>query len=72
MRSYVGDVESNVNSLLAYDCAKVTSLEAYNSVFKYEFLYISETYFDSTISSDKNNLNISGYKLIIADRPSNS
>ena len=72
MRSYVGDVESNVNSLLAYDCAKVTSLEAYNSVFKYEFLYIIETYFDSTISSDKNNLNISGYKLIIADRPSNS
>ena len=72
MRSYVGDVESNVNSLLAYDCVKVTSLEAYNSVFKYEFLYISETYFDSTISSDKNNLNISGYKLIIADRPSNS
>ena len=62
----------NVNSLLAHDCAKVTSLEAYNSVFKYDFICISETYTDSTISSDNNNLNISGYNLIKADHPSNS
>ena len=62
----------NVNSLLAHDCAKVTSLEAYNSVFKYDFICISETYIDSTISSDNNNLNISGYNLIRADHPSNS
>ena len=62
----------NVNSLLAHDCAKVTSLEAYNSVFKYDFICISETYIDSTISSDNNNLNILGYNLIRADHPSNS
>ena len=62
----------NVNSLLAHDCAKVTSLEAYNSVFKYDFICISETYLCSTISSENNNLNISGHNLIRADRPSNS
>ena len=62
----------NVNSILAHNCAKVTSLEAYNSVFKYDCICISETYFDSTISSDNNNLNISGYNLIRADHRSNS
>ena len=62
----------NVISFLAHKCAKVTSLEAYNSVFKYDFFCISETYLDSTISSDMNNLNISGYNLIRADHSSNS
>ena len=61
----------NVNSLLAHDCAKVTSLEAYNLVFKYDFICIGETQLDSTISSDNNNLNISGYNLIRAVHTSN-
>ena len=48
-----------VNSLLAYDWAKVTSSpEGYNSLFKYGFICISETYLYSTNSFDKNNLNI--------------
>ena len=54
----------NVNNLLAHNCAKVISLEAYNSLFKYDFICISETCLDSNISSDKNNLNISEYNLI--------
>ena len=62
----------DVNSLLAQDCAKVTSPEVYNLVFKYDFICISETYSDSTIFSDNNNLNISGYNLIRADHHSNS
>ena len=41
-------------------------------MFKYDFICISETYLDSTISSDNNDLNISGYNLIRADHPSNS
>ena len=41
-------------------------------MFKYDFICISEKYLDSTISSDNNNLNISGYNLIRADHPSNS
>ena len=62
----------NVNSLLVHNCAKVNSLEAYNSVFKYDFICISKTCLDSNISSDNNNLNISGYHLIRADHPINS
>ena len=62
----------NGNSLLAYNCAKVTFLEAYNSVFKYDFICVSETYLDSSISSENNNPNISGYNLIRTDNPSNS
>ena len=41
-------------------------------MFKYDFICISETYLDLTISSDNNNLNISRYNLIRADHPSNS
>ena len=62
----------NVNGLLAHHYAKATSVEAYNSVFKHDFICTSETYLDLTISSDNNNLNISGYNLIRADHPSNS
>ena len=32
----------NVNSLIDHDCAKVSSLEAYNLVFKYELICINE------------------------------
>ena len=39
-------------------------------MFKYDFICISETYLDLTISSDNNN--ISGYNLIRTDHPSNS
>ena len=49
---------------------QVTSLEAYNSVFKYDFICISETYPDLTISSDNNNLNIAWYNIIRANHPS--
>ena len=41
-------------------------------MLKYDFICISETYLDLTISSDNNNLNISRYNLIRADHPSNS
>ena len=77
-----GDVESNrgpkKNKYFSLSCCHwnvnslLTSLEAYNSVFKYDFVCVSETYLDSTISSDNNNVNISGYNLIRADHPSNS
>ena len=39
---------------------------------KYDFICISETNIDSTISSDNNNLNMSGHNLLRANHPSNS
>ena len=40
----------NVNSILAHN--KLSLLEAYNTVYKYDILYISETYLDSSVSLD--------------------
>ena len=42
---------------------KVSLLEAYNTVHKYDFICISETYFDSPVESD-DDLRINSYKLI--------
>ena len=72
VKSFLSCCHWNVNSPLAHNCAKLTSLEAYNSVLIYDFICISKMYLDSTISSDNNNLNISGYNLTRADHPSNS
>ena len=72
VKSFLSCCHWNVNSPLAHNCAKLTSLEAYNSVLIYDFICISKMSLDSTISSDNNNLNISGYNLTRADHPSNS
>ena len=71
VKSFLSCCHWNVNSPLAHNCAKLTSLEAYNSVLIYDFICISKMYLDSTISSNNNNLNISGYNLTRADHPSN-
>ena len=46
----------NVNSLIAHNKLKVSLLEAYNTVHKYDFICISETYFDSSVESEDDNL----------------
>ena len=46
-------------------------MEAYNSLYNYNFLCISETYFDSFILGDRN-FQLNGYHLIRADHPSNT
>ena len=61
----------NVNSLAAHKFLKKSSLEAYNSIHNYDFICISETYLDSSISSDDKDIAIEGYNIIRADHPSN-
>ena len=47
----------NVNSLIAHNLSKLAQLEAYNSVYKHDFICISETFFDPSIQEgDKNSL----------------
>ena len=60
----------NVNSLLAH--TKISLLAAYNSIYRYDIIYISESFFDSTISDDDNILHMEGYNLIRADHPNNT
>ena len=46
-------------------------MKAYNSVYKYDFLYISETFLNFSFESNDKDLVIEGYNLIQSDHPSN-
>ena len=70
--SYFSCCHWNVNSLIAHNKLKVSLLEAYNTVHKYDFICISETYFDSLVESEDDDLRINGYKLIRMDHPLNT
>ena len=59
----------NLNSLTAHNCSKFTQLKAYISLYKYDFICLSETYLDST--TPDNLLEIDGYNLVRADHPDN-
>ena len=50
---------------------KVALVKAYITIYNYDIICLSETYLDSSIPSDDNNLEIPGYGLIEADYPSN-
>ena len=62
----------NVNSLIAHNKLKVSLLEAYNTVHKCDFICISETYFDSMVKSEDDDLKIHDYKLIRTNHPLNT
>ena len=62
----------NLNSLSVHNCAKTFLLKVYIAIHRFDITTISETYPDSSTSSDDNNLEISGYNMIRADHPSNN
>ena len=62
----------NVNSLIAHNLSKLSQLEAYNSVYKHDFICTSETLFDSSIQEEDTNIQLDGYNLLRGDHPSNS
>ena len=51
---------------------KSSSIAAYNTIHKYNFICISETYLDSSVPADDRDTLINGHKLIRADHPSNN
>ena len=61
----------NLNSLMAHNYVKPSSLQACNSVYKHDVICLSETYLDNSVSSDESDLNFPGYKLVRADYPGN-
>ena len=61
----------NFNSISAHNFAKLHLLKAYVAVHKFDIICLSETYLDSSIPFDDNNLEISGYNLIHSDHPTN-
>ena len=62
----------NLNSILTHNYFKLFLLKARMSVHKFDIICPSETYLDSTVPLDDENLVISGYNLIRSDHPSNT
>ena len=61
----------NLSSMTACNFEKINLLEAYNTINKFDVICLSESYLDSSIASDNDNLNIKGYNLYRADHPNN-
>ena len=59
----------NLNSLSAHNFSKLTQLKAYISMYKHDFISLSETYLDS--STPDKLLEIDGHILVRADHPNN-
>ena len=57
--------------MTAHNFEKINLLEAYNTINKFDVICLSESYLDSSIASDNDNLNIKGYNLYRADHPNN-
>ena len=55
----------------AYSYTKLSSLKAFIAVHKFDIICLSETYLDSSVAPDDDNLEISGYSLVRSDHPSN-
>ena len=51
---------------------KISLLKTYIATYKLDVICLSETYLDSSISNDDDNLEIPGYDLFRADHPSNT
>ena len=61
----------NLNSITAHNFAKVNLLQAHNAIHDFDMICLSESYLDSSVSFDNDNLYIKDYKLVRADGPGN-
>ena len=61
----------NLNSISAHNFIKLSLLRAYIFINKIDIICLSETYLDSSISSDNDNLELPGYNLVRVDHPTN-
>ena len=58
--------------LTAHNLTKISHLEAYKAIYMHDFICISETFFDSSVTEVDKNIQLNGYNLIRADHPSNT
>ena len=63
--------QRNVNSLTTHNVVKLSSIADHNTIHKYDFICVSETYLDSSVRTDDRDILINGYNIIGADHPSN-
>ena len=62
----------NLNSIPVHNFFKLSLYRAYICMNKIYIICLSETYSDSSILSDNDNLELPGYNLVRADNPSNT
>ena len=62
----------NENSLPTDSYCKVTALKAYNSIYKYDFICVGETFLNSSFESNDKDFMMEGYYLIESDHPGNT
>ena len=60
----------NLNSISAHNYTKLFLLRTYITIHKFDIICQSETYLNSSATSDGDSLEISGYNLICFDHPS--
>ena len=53
----------NLNSISAHDFVKVSLLEAYNAIHKFDIIFLSETSLNSSLQNDDDSQVLNGYKL---------
>ena len=72
-----GDIETNpgldwkLNSIVAHNFIKMSLLQPYNPINRFDIICLSETYLDNSYHSDDDHLAFPGYNLIRADKPNN-
>ena len=62
----------NLNRISAQNYIKLLLLKAYIAIHKFDIIFLSETYLDSSTTSNDDNFAISGYNLIRSNHPSNN
>ena len=62
----------NLNCICAHNFIKLSPLCAYISINKIDVICLSETYLDSSIPSDDDNLELPEHNLVRADNPTNT
>ena len=62
----------NLNSITAHNFIKISLLIVYNSIHKYDIIYLSETYLGSSTVLGDESLEIPGYNLLRCDHSMNT
>ena len=57
----------SLNSITAHNFAKVKLFQVYNAIHDFDTICLSESYLDSSVSSDNDNLYIKDYNLTRTD-----
>ena len=61
----------NLNSIAGHNFIKMSLLQAYNTINRFDIICLSETYLDNSYHTDDDQLTFTGYNLIRADNPNN-